>query len=61
MQQYVGIYLLQNYSTGLGLHRTHHQEYMKLYLQLLVQVISRIRVTPFLQRATLEEGCYPDT
>ena len=22
-----------------GVHRTHHQEYLKLYLQLLVQVI----------------------
>ena len=29
-QQYAGIYWLQIYSTCLGVHRTHHQEYMKL-------------------------------
>ena len=29
MQQYAGIYLLQNYSTYFGRHRTHHQEYIK--------------------------------
>ena len=33
MQQYAGIYLLQNYSTFFyvsGVHHTHHQEYIKL-------------------------------
>ena len=31
MQQYAGIYLLQNYSTCFaGVHRTYHQEYIKL-------------------------------
>jgi len=30
MQQYAGIYLLQNYSTCFGCHLTHHQEYIKL-------------------------------
>ena len=33
-----------------GVHRTYHQEYIKLKLPLLVQDISRIRVTTFLQR-----------
>ena len=31
MQQYEGIYFLQNHSLHvLGVHRTHHQEYIKL-------------------------------
>jgi len=32
MQQYAGIYLLQNHSSlhVSGVHRTHHQEYIKL-------------------------------
>ena len=31
MQQYAGIYLLQNHSLYVsGVHRTHHQEYIKL-------------------------------
>jgi len=32
MQQYAGIYLLQNHSTihVPGVHSTHHQEYIKL-------------------------------
>jgi len=29
MQQYVGIYILQNHSTCFGCHSTHHQEYIK--------------------------------
>jgi len=33
-----------------GVYRTHHQEYIKLLLQLLVQVISRVRATTFRQR-----------
>ena len=36
-----------------GVHRTHHQEYIKLYLQPLVQVISRINATTFLQRGLI--------
>ena len=46
-----------------GVCRTHHQEYIKLKLQLLVQVISRVRATTFRQRgqATLAESCCPDT
>jgi len=32
-----------------GVHRTHHQEYIKLHLQPLVQVILRISATTFLQ------------
>ena len=32
-------YLLQNYSNVSGVCRTHHQEYVELLLQLLVQVI----------------------
>ena len=43
-----------------GVNCTNHQEYIKVYLQLLVQVISRIWVTIFLQRG-LEKGCNPDT
>ena len=40
MHQYSGIYLLQNLSLhASGVQRTHHQEYIKLQLQLLVQVI----------------------
>ena len=40
MEQYVGIYLLQNYSLHVsGVHRTHHQGNIKLLLQPLVQVI----------------------
>ena len=43
MQQYAGIYLLQNHSLHVsGVHRTHHQENIQLKLQPLVQVISRI-------------------
>ena len=31
MQHYAGIYLLQNHSLHVsGVHRTHHQEYIKL-------------------------------
>ena len=38
MQQYAGIYLLQNYSLHVsGVHRTHHQEYIKLYQKLQLQ------------------------
>ena len=33
-----------------GAYRTHHQEYIKLYLKLLVQVVSRVRATTFRQR-----------
>ena len=33
-----------------GVHRTNPQEYIKLYLQLLVQVVSRVRTTTFRQR-----------
>ena len=33
-----------------GVNRTHHQEYIELYLQPLVQVISRISETTFVQR-----------
>ena len=36
-----------------GVYRTHHQEYIKLYLQLLVQVISRVRATTFHQRGII--------
>ena len=32
-----------------GIYRTHHQEYIKLKQQLLVQVISCIRATTFCQ------------
>ena len=53
MQQYAGIYLLQNYSTCFGCHRTHHQEYIKLKPQLLVQVISCVRATTFRQRGLI--------
>ena len=30
MQQYAGMYLLQNHSTCFGVYGTHHQEYIKL-------------------------------
>ena len=36
-----------------GVYRTNHQEYIRLLLQLLVQVISRIRVTTFCQRGLI--------
>ena len=40
MQHYEGIYLLQNHSLHVsGIHRTHHQENIKVQLQPLVQVI----------------------
>ena len=40
MQQYAGIYLLQNHSLHVsGVHRTHHQEFKKLEIQPLVQII----------------------
>ena len=40
MQQYAGIYLMKNHSLHVSdVHRTHHQEYIKLKLQPLVQVI----------------------
>ena len=62
MQQYGGIYLLQIYSTCFGCPSYHRQEYIKLYLQRLVWVISRNSAMTFLQsgpspnKATLEEG-----
>ena len=34
-----GIYLMQITLHVSGVHRTHHQEYIKLSLQLMVQVI----------------------
>jgi hypothetical protein len=37
----------------LGVYRTHHQEYIKLSLQLQVQVISRIRAKIFCQRGLI--------
>ena len=43
-----------------GVHRTHHQEYLKLYLQPLVQVIVSEQQTSS-DVATLEEGCCSDT
>jgi len=40
MQQYAGIYLLQNHSLHVSaVHRTHHQKNMTLQLQPLVQVL----------------------
>ena len=36
-----------------GVHRTHHQQYIKLYLQPLVQVISCIIATTFLYRGLI--------
>jgi hypothetical protein len=36
-----------------GVYRTHHQKYIKLQLQLLVQVISRVRATTFRQRGLI--------
>ena len=38
MQQYADIYLLQNHATCV--HRAHHQQYIKLQLQPLVQIIT---------------------
>ena len=43
-----------------GVYRTHHQECIKLYLQPLVQVISRVGATTFRQRGlkySLYTGC----
>jgi len=48
MQQYAGVYLHVS-----GVYRTHYQEYIKLLLQLLVQVISRVRATTFHQRGLI--------
>ena len=36
-----------------GVHRTHYQEYIKMLLLLLVQVISRIWATTFRQRGLI--------
>ena len=36
MQMFISCKITLHFS---GVHRTHHQEYIKLYLQLLVQVI----------------------
>ena len=36
-----------------GVYRTHHQEYIKLQLQLLVQVVSRLRATIIRQRGLI--------
>ena len=47
MQQYADIYSLQSYSTCFGCHSTHHQEYYKLYLQPVVQVILLVPLLPF--------------
>jgi len=40
-----------------GAYRTHHQEYIKLYLKLLVQVVSRVRATTFRQRRLIRYCC----
>jgi len=42
-----------------GVHRTHHQEYIKLELQPLVQQQPSSNVAKYL--ATLEEGCCAGT
>ena len=65
MQQYAGIYLLQNHSHISVVHRTHHQEYIKTVIEISGTGHS-ICATTFLQRglwplATLEEGCCTDT
>jgi len=45
-----------------GVHHTHHQEYTKLQLQPLIQVIaSEQQPFPNVALATLEEGCCSDT
>ena len=36
-----------------GVYRTHHQEYIKPQLQLLLQVMSRVRATTFRQRGLI--------
>ena len=36
-----------------GVYRTHHQEYIKLQLQPLVQVVSRVEATTFRQRGLI--------
>ena len=39
MQQYAGVYSCKITLCVSGVYRTHHQEYIKLQLQLLVQLI----------------------
>jgi len=36
-----------------GVYRTHHQEYIKVQLQLLVQVVSHVRGKTFRQRGLI--------
>ena len=36
-----------------GVYRTHHQEYIKLQLQLLLKVVSRVRQTTLRQRGLI--------
>ena len=50
MQVFIYCKITQHVS---GVHRTHHQEYIKMQLQLLVQVISPICATAFLQRSLI--------
>ena len=46
-----------------GVHRTHHQEYIKLKLQPLVQVLASEQQpsSNMANLATMEEGCCSDT
>ena len=53
MQQYASFYLLQITLHVSGVYRTHHQEYIKVQLQLLVQVILRNRATTFRLRGLI--------
>ena len=46
MQRYADIYLLHSHSTCFGHHSTHHQEYQKLYLLPLVQVMILVQLLP---------------
>ena len=50
MQQHAAIIYCKFTLRVSDVHCTHHQECIKLYLQPLVQVISRICATTFLQR-----------
>ena len=63
MQQYAGIYLLQNHSTCFG-SSSYQSSGAHKTVTAASGTVHSIRATTFLQRgqmATLEEGCCSDT
>ena len=60
MQQYAGIYLLQNTLHVLGVHRTHHQEYFGLWprwRKVVAQILRPVPESAVTVLCTPDDGC----